>query len=448
MVLEQVSVDAAVSLLQKLIQNQCVNPPGDELKSIITIQDYLSENNIESELIKTDTNRANLIAVIKGTENGPSLMLGPAHVDVVPIAKPESWKEDPFEGIIKDGYIWGRGTMDMLFIVATQVQAFIELSKENFKPKGDLILVIVADEEAGGEFGAKWLADNRPELMKVDYAVSEAGGIPLDNNKLIYCIGEKGTAWKRIRFKGTPGHGSSPYKSDNAVVKASLAAYRLSKYNAPAELKYVREMMKGIGVNPIIRSLIGIKPLFSIILFILHKQSPTLASTLHAVSRMTISPNILHGGKKTNVIPGDAYIDVDIRTLPGQDDEYVRKHVSRALGNLAKEAILEVPDESEFSGSDGNYSEITSEFLDAMREAVSDYYPDATFVPIMVSGATDLRFIRNLGGRGFGFSLFDPELKLSDMNLAHAPNERVSLKTVEYSLNAYYRLCKVLLSDK
>ncbi len=447
MALKKSVTDDTVALLQTLVRNKCVNPPGDELRSIHTIRDYLTKHNIDCQVYESDSNRGNLVARIKGTGTGPSLMLGPAHVDVVPIGKPEAWNVDPFEGLIKDGHVWGRGTLDMLFIVAAQVQTFVELSKEKFQPKGDLVLVIVSDEEAGGLYGIEWLVKNKPEMMKVDYAVGELGGIPMEGNRLIYCIGEKGTAWKRITFKGTPEHGSSPYRSDNAVVKAGIAAGRLAKYNPPLEMHYVKDMVAGIGMSKFIQALIGIKPLFPLILSIIYKKSPSIAKLLHALSRMTISPDIIHGGLKTNIIPGEAYLDVDIRVLPGQNDEYVIRQLRKAMGNLGKEALIEVPpDQKGFFKSSGSVSETTPEFLAAMKEAVSEFYPDVNFIPTMLSGATDLRYIRQLGGNAFGFSLFGPNQDVNELGkLAHGPNECISLTAVEYTVNAYYKLAKSLL---
>lgn len=443
MVLNKIVVEETVALLQSLIQNKCINPPGDELRSIKTIQDYLLKYNIKSQVYKSAKNRGNLIAVIKGTGEGPSLMLGPGHVDVVPIAKPEAWIVDPFEAVIKDGYVWGRGALDMLFIVAAQVQTFVELSKEKFKPKGDLVLVVVSDEEAGGTYGMKWLVDNKPELVTVDYAVSEAGGIPLKGNRLIFCAGEKGIAWRRITFKGTPGHGSGPYKSDNAVVKAGKAAYRLTKYNPPMNTKFIQDFIKGAGMSKIVQKIVGFKPLLRLILPLLHRKSPSMAAMLHALSTITFSPNILHGGIKVNVIPGEAYLDVDIRVLPGQDENYVLLHLHKALGKLAKEAIIEIPKEKGFSSSLGSISVPSQKFLSAIKEAVTDYYPSVKFVPMIATGTTDLRFLRVLGTNAFGFSLFDSEVDLNEIGkMAHGPNEKISLTTIEYTLNTYYKLAK------
>jgi len=321
----------ATQLLITLIQNKCINPPGNELKSIRAIEKYLTDRNVPCQVFESASNRGILIAEIKGTGEKPSLMFGPSHVDVVPIGNRSAWEVDPFAGIIKDNHIWGRGTTDMLFIVVTQVQAFARLHEEGFKPKGDLKLCIVADEEVGGTYGTKWLIENQYDFMKVDYALSEAGGIPIAPSRLLLVIGEKGAGWKRISFKGTSSHGSMPYKTDNAVVKAAKAAERLARYNPPLRLEYLKYMSKGMGLNIFTKIMLSNRFTVPLAIKMAFKQSPVMGRLLHALSRMTISPNIFHGGTKTNIVAGEAYIDVDIRTLPGQDEEYVTKHLRKAM---------------------------------------------------------------------------------------------------------------------
>ncbi len=448
MVSKSTHADEVIELLITLVQNKCINPPGTEVKSISTIKNHLTQHNIPCQVVQTSApERANLIAEINGDGSGPSLMFGPSHVDVVPIGNESAWEVDPFSGVIKDEQIWGRGTLDMLFIVATQVQAFVRLFEEGFKPKGDLKLCLVADEEAGGIYGTEWLMKNHPDFMKVDYAVGEAGGIPIAPGRLLLGTGEKGAGWKRISFKGTPTHGSMPYKSDNAVVKAAIAADRLSKYTPPVNLDYIKLMAKGLGLNKVTQLLLSHRIFLPLVLKMSHRQNPVMARLLHALSRMTISPNIFHGGTKTNIVAGEAYLDVDIRTLPNQDDQYIAAQLRKAMGNLGAEAIIEhPPDQPGFFTSEGTASDPQSEIVPYMVKAVAEVYPEVQFVPLVMAGATDLRYLREQGTQAYGFSLFDPDTPINTMaTLPHGPNERVSLKTVEYSLIAYYNLAKEFL---
>ncbi|MFX1517332.1 MAG: M20/M25/M40 family metallo-hydrolase [Promethearchaeota archaeon] len=443
-------IKESISLLSELIQNKCVNPPGNELKSIHSIQRFLQERDIQCQVYESAPNRGNLVTRIPGTNDGPKLMFGPAHVDVVPVENPDEWEVDPFSGTVKDGYVWGRGALDMLYIVVTQVQAFIQLQKEKFQPKGDLILLIVSDEEAGGIFGAEWMLRNHPEQVKTDYLVTEAGGLSIAPGKLAFMIGEKGGAWKRITFKGTPGHGSMPFDSDNAAHKAAQGIIRLRKYcdsKIPLTTEYLSYLAKGLDLGFVQRFMLTNKRLLSFTLNNLKKRDPQMAKVIHGLSRMTISPNIVQGGTKVNVIPATTYMDVDIRTLPGQDDNYVVTHLKKALGDLAAEATIEsmTVEEGGFT-SYGNASPASSEFVTAMEKAVKQEFPDSSLVPFIMPAVSDCRFFREQGVDAYGFSLFDPETPMSHLaSLAHGTNERISIKTLELSQKVYYNLAKIFL---
>lgn len=440
------SSNDTISLLSELIQNKCVNPPGDEMKSIRTVQRRLREHGIESQVFESAPNRGNLVSRIKG-DDGPKLMFGPAHVDVVPVENVDSWEEDPFSGTVKDGYVWGRGALDMLFIVAAQVQTFIELHEEGFHPKGELILLVVSDEEAGGTHGARWMVENHPELVKADYAVTEAGGISIAPGKIAFMTGEKGVARKRISFRGKAGHGSMPHGSDNAVVKLSEAVIRLSRYSPPLTTEYLGHIAEGLGLGFVQRLMLTNPRLLPITLSRLRSREPMMAMLIHGLSRMTISPNIVHGGVKVNVIPEKAHVDLDIRTLPGQDEDYVNSQLRRALGPLAGEAVIEDPPGDERGlMSFGSSSPSQSEFVDAMEKAVRKEIPGGTLVPLIMPGASDCRFMREQGAEAYGFSLFDPETPTSHLaDLAHGANERVSVKTIELTQRVYHHLAKDFL---
>jgi len=435
-----------ISLLSELIQNKCVNPPGDELKSIRTVQRTLQEHGIESQVFESAPNRGNLVSRIKG-DDGPKLMFGPAHVDVVPVEIVDSWEEDPFSGLVKDGYVWGRGALDMLFIVAAQVQTFIELHEEGFQPRGELILLVVSDEEAGGTHGARWMIENHPELVEADYAVTEAGGITIAPGKIAFMTGEKGVARKRISFRGKAGHGSMPYGSDNAVVKLSEAVTRLSRYSPPLTTEYLGHIAEGLGLGFVQRLMLTNPWLLPITLSRLRSREPMMAMLIHGLSRMTVSPNIVHGGVKVNVIPETAHVDLDIRTLPGQDGEYVISQLRRALGPLAGEAIIEDPPGDERGlMTFGSSSPFQSVFVDAMEKAVRKEMPGGTLVPLILPAASDCRFMREQGAEAYGFSLFDPETPTSHLaELAHGVNERVSIKTIELTQKVYHHLAKDFL---
>ncbi|MFX0173549.1 MAG: M20/M25/M40 family metallo-hydrolase [Candidatus Hodarchaeota archaeon] len=442
----QFSVKESIELLSELIQNKCVNPPGNEMKSIKTIERFLEEHNVKSQIFESAPNRGNLVARIPGKNNDSKLMFGPSHVDVVPVENPDAWQVDPFSGIVKDDHIWGRGALDMLYIVVTQVQAFCKLVEEEFQPKGDLILLIVSDEEAGGTYGAEWMLKHHPDLVKTDYLVTEAGGISLVPNRIAVMIGEKGGVSTRISFKGTPDYGSMPYGSDNATIKLAEAVKRLSNFNPAITTEYLGHVAHGMRLGKIQRMMLTNKVLLSFSLNKLKKRNLQMAKVMHGLSRMTLSPNIVHGGSKVNVIAAKAHVDVDIRTLPGQDEEYVISQLMKALGPLAKEATIEfLSGEEGGLISFGNASPASSEFVNMMEKTIQQSgLPEATLVPFIMPTISDCRFFRNLGVDAYGFSLFDPNTPMNHLaNLAHGTDERIGIKTLELSQKAYYNLVKI-----
>ncbi len=279
--------DEIISLVQEMIRNRCVNPPGNEMKSIRTIYRYLSSFGIVSEVFESAPDRGNLLATIKGSGEGPGLMFGPGHVDVVPVENEDEWTVPPFEGVIKDGCIWGRGAIDMLYIVACQSAVFAHLHSEGFRPKGDLKLLVVSDEEIGGELGANWMVQNHPEKVKVDYLVTETGGEPIAPNLVSFIYGEKGSAWSRMKFRGTERHGSAPFKSDNAVIKMAEAIQRIRNYQPPRDTSITKPFLKAMGIKGITLALLNNPRTLGFMLNRMAKRSMGNATLLHSLSQMT-----------------------------------------------------------------------------------------------------------------------------------------------------------------
>ena len=435
-------------LLKDMIRNKCVNPPGNEMRSIRTLQEFFSDRGVETRVFETADGRGNLFARIEGSDpKHPSLTLGPSHVDVVPVEDPSTWRVNPWEAIEQDGFIWGRGSFDMLFIVACQAVVFSGLVEEGFQPKGDLVFLAVSDEEAGGLFGAKWMVDNHPELVRTDFAVTEAGGIPITPSRYVFMVGEKGVNWKRLKFRGEEGHGSMPYGVPNAVIKMSQAALRLSGYKPPVETRFVRDLVRGLRLNRLMRFFLGNRHLVRMAIKLSAKQDIGMAKALHALTVMTISPNVAQGGAKANVIAGQAILDVDIRTLPGQDNEYVMHHLRRALADLAPE--VEIESAPGIATSVANASPSQSEFVDTLREAIRQCTtPDADLVPMLLTGASDSRFYRDVGTHAYGFSLLDDKLSLAEITkLAHGDDERVSIGSLRLTAEVYERLVRNFLGQ-
>ena len=231
-------VPEVTDLLQQLIRNACVNDgtkeSGEEVRSVDLLSSYLEGTGLDLERYEPVPGRASLVARIEGSDpNAPSLLLM-GHTDVVPV-NPERWRQDPFGGELVDGEVWGRGAVDMLNETSSMAVAFRRLVEEGFKPKGTLSYLAVADEEALGTWGADWLLENQAEAVKADYVVTEFGGfrMPLPSTsgpKLPIMVGEKGSYWCAIRVRGTPGHGSMPYRTDNALIKAAEVVRRIAAY--------------------------------------------------------------------------------------------------------------------------------------------------------------------------------------------------------------------------
>ena len=443
-------LDEITGLMQEMIRNKCVNPPGNEMKSIQTVERFLSSYGIESEVFESAPERGNLLAEMKGTGDHPSFMLGPAHVDVVPVENEKDWKVPPFEGTIKDGCIWGRGSLDMLYIVASQTVVFAKLHQEGFKPKGNLKLCIVADEEASGNYGANWLVQNHPEKVKVDYLITEAGGDPIGPNRITYVYGEKGTARTRLRFQGEESHGSVPYNSNNAVVKMSKAIQRISEYQPPRDTSLLKPFIEAMGIGAITRALMGNTRTLGFMFGQLSKRNKSDAAFLNTMTQMTISPNVCEGGAKVNTIPGQAYVDVDVRTLPGQDEEYVINQFQKALAGMLEDVTIEsLPVNLGGGFNPGNISEMESPIVKIMASVIRDLRGDEiTLVPMVSPGATDSRFFRRaFGTNAYGFSIHDGTLGIGEiMSMFHGTDERVPLGTLELTSKGYMEIVRKLLS--
>ncbi len=327
------------ALLQQLIRNACVNDgtveSGGESVSADVLATYLEGTGLDLERFEAVPGRANLVARIEGSDpSAPSLLLM-GHTDVVPVNE-DRWRHDPFGGEVIDGEVWGRGAVDMLNLTASMAVAFKHLATSGFTPKGTLIYLGVADEEALGAHGADHLVTHEREHVVADYVLTEAGGFPMDLGagvRLPVIVGEKGTFWSTLRVTGTPGHASMPLRTDNALVKAAEVVRRLSEYQPETQLHDTwRRFVTDIGLPPeVVADLLDPDRLVDLC----NELPLAMAREFHACTHTTFAPTIIHGGTKTNVIPDTVDLTVDIRTLPGQGEVEVRAMLAEALGELA-----------------------------------------------------------------------------------------------------------------
>jgi acetylornithine deacetylase/succinyl-diaminopimelate desuccinylase-like protein len=421
-------------LLQQLIRNECVNDgtaeSGHEIRSVDTLQSYFEGSGVDLQRFEPLPGRGSLVARLEGSDpSAPTLMLM-GHIDVVPV-NPESWHEDPFGGKLKNGVVWGRGAVDMLNLTASMGVAFKRLVQRGWNPGGSLVYLGVADEEALGIHGAKWLLDNEPDAVKTDYVVTESGGfrMPLPTSsgpKLPIMVGEKGTYWCRIRVRGTPGHGSMPFRTDNALLKAAEVVRRIGEYQAETNVhevwnKFLDEADIHSEMTAMLREPANIRA------FCESTDDLGIARMIHAATHTTFAPTVIRGGVKTNVIPDTVELDVDIRTLPDQSAEDIRSMIDEALGDLADQVEIEAS-----SNDLASASPTDTPLYESLSRVTSNLVPGSKMIPFLVVGATDARFFRRAGVPSYGYGLFSERISFADFaSMFHGDNERVDEESLE-----------------
>jgi len=341
-----------------------------------------------------------------------------------------------------DDELWGRGAVDMLNLTATMAVAFRNLARSGFTPRGTLVYLAVADEENLGTWGAEHLLDHERDAVMADYVVTEAGGFQIPSAagpRLPVIVGEKGSYWCRIAVRGTPGHASQPFRTDNALVTAAEVVRRLAEYRPPTVIHDTwRRFVEGVDFGPEWNArLTDADTLYEFC-----EELPIgLAREAHACTHTTFAPTIAHGGTKTNVIPDLVDIEVDIRTLPGQRAVDVRRMLDDALGDLASHVEVTPFDENESTSSPTD-----TPMWDAMQRVSSSLVDDSSLVPFLTVGATDARFFRRAGSVAYGFGLFSRKLSFEDYAaMFHGNDERVDVDSLVLSTQLWDALARDLL---
>ena len=429
-------VDETVELLQTLIRNRCVNDgtpeSGFEVRNADTLRQFLGGSGLQFEQYEPTPGRASLVARIEGSDpTAPSLCLM-GHTDVVPV-NDDGWTRDPFGGELVDGEVWGRGAVDMLNLTASMAVAFRHLVRSGFRPKGDLIYLAVADEESGSRHGMQWLADHQRDAVMADYVLTENGGLhsgPGDEPFVGINVGEKGVAWRTLRVRGTPGHGSAPFKADNALLTAAAVVQRIGEYRpAPRFHELWRERVDTLGLDDATKAALLDPDRIDDFLDALPHPGP--APHLHACTHTTFSCNTIGPGPgsprlKTNVIPDSIDIGVDVRTLPGETSADVDAHLRAALGDLYDKVEVEVVmnDPSTISRTD-------TPLWDALARSINRPFPTARLTPQLVVGFTDSRVYRGMGAVAYGAGLFSPELDpMAFGRRFHGNDERIDVESL------------------
>jgi acetylornithine deacetylase/succinyl-diaminopimelate desuccinylase-like protein len=442
---EKLIADESVALLSQLIRNQCVNDGDDdsgfESRSADTLAQFLGTSGLDIERYAARPGRENVVARIEGSDPTAPTLLLMGHTDVVP-ANEDGWQRDPFGAELVDGEIWGRGAVDMLNLTATMAVAFRNLARTGFTPRGTLVYLGVADEENLGAWGADHLLQHEHDAVMADYVVTEAGGFQIPSAagpRLPVIVGEKGSYWCRISVKGTPGHASQPFRTDNALVTAAEVVRRLAEYRPPTMIHDTwRKFIEGVDFGPEWNAKLTDEGA----LYDFCEELPLgLARQAHSCTHTTFAPTIAHGGTKTNVIPDLVEIEVDIRTLPGQRAADVRALLDDALGDLVTRVEITPFDENESTASP-----MESPMWDAMARVSSRLVDGSSLVPFLTVGATDARFFRRAGSVAYGFGLFSRRLSFEDYaSMFHGNDERVDVESLVLSTQLWEALAHDLL---
>jgi acetylornithine deacetylase/succinyl-diaminopimelate desuccinylase-like protein len=432
-----------IELLQELIRNACVNDgspgSGGEWRSADVLQGFLEGSGLDLLRYEPTPGRASLVARLEGSDpQAPTLCLM-GHTDVVPVS-PAGWSQDPFGGELINGEIWGRGAVDMLNLTASMAVAVRQLASSGWRPRGTVIYLAVADEEAGGEHGAEWLLAHAREAIACDLVVTESGGWTVPGRsgpRVVVTVGEKGVAWRRLRVRGTPGHGSTPYGKDNAVVKAAEVIRRLSAYEPKARIpESWRRYLRGLDLTEEVREGLLDPTRFAEVCAALPDQR--FAAYAHACTHTTLSPNVVHGGTKTNVIPDEVVIELDARILPGDEVGSVDELLSEILGPLGADVVVEPTSERK-----GSESPFETSFMESLRRVAHRVYPDAALLPRVTSGATDAAFFREMGAVAYGFGLLSRSITAEDFAARfHGNDERIDIESLRLTTDAWIDLCR------
>jgi len=443
--------DEVTELLSELIKINTTNPPGNETAAAKILAEYLEKEGLECEVIESASGRGNLITRIKGEGNGPSLLLL-SHLDVVP-ALAKEWSVPPFSGIVKDNFVWGRGSLDCKSLVAIEATVMKLLKGENAKPKGDIIFAATADEEKGGNYGVGWLVRNHPEKIKADFVINEGGGfsIPI-NGKHVFTVqtAEKGVMWLKIKAKGRPGHGSIPGAADNAVLTMAKVAEAIGNHSSKIRVvPTVKQMIEGLAkergtIWQLISRLLASPWFADKILDRMAKENFVMAEFLRAMLRNTMAPTMISGGIKENIIPSECEAVFDCRVLPGETKDSLLAEIKEVLSHAKVE--LEKLEFEFIQADEPSESPIETPLYAMIQKVLQRFEPHSYIVPFMMTGGTDSRFLRRIGSICYGFAPMKTDMPLSDfLKMAHGIDERISVDNLVFGVSVLYQLVKEFL---
>jgi acetylornithine deacetylase/succinyl-diaminopimelate desuccinylase-like protein len=424
----------ATELLQRLIRFNTVNPPGNEGEIQDHLRGLLEGAGFDCELLAAREDRPNIVARLRAASDGPSLCyLG--HVDTV-LADAAEWSVDPWSGELKEGCVWGRGALDMKSQVASEVAAATALAEEGWRPEaGELMLVLTADEEAGGEYGAKWLCEQRPDAVRCDFVVNEGAGeiFEFDGRRAYgVCVAEKGVFRFTLTTKGRAGHASIPRIGDNALTKMAPILEALTSPRPAYEMSpEAAAFLEAIGIDSsdpeaAVREV--------------ESRDPRVAVLLEPMLGVTLTPTMIRASEKINVIPSRAELKVDCRVPPELGEDHARARVSEVLGENGYGLRF---DETVV----GNRSPIETPLMDRIRGFVEREDPGAELTPVVLPGFSDSRWWREAFPDCVAYGFFPQrEMDLFDATpLIHGADERIPVADVGLATSFYAELAQEVL---
>ncbi len=421
-------------LLQQLIRFNTTNPPGHELACVQYINELLQAAGVETTILAKDEKRPNLIARLPGNGTAPPLLMQ-GHVDVV-TTEDQEWQQDPFAGELIDGMIWGRGALDMKGGVAMMVAAFLKMQMEGITPPGDLILTILSDEEVGGEMGARFLVEEHPEQFEgVQFAIGEFGGFTMQlAGQTFYpiMVAEKQICSLELTVRGPGGHGSSPIQG-GAMAKLGQILTKLDQTRLPVHITpEVRAMYRAIAANvPFPTSLILRQVLNPRLANTTLKLMGSMRQQFDALLRHTVSPTIVQGGHKINVIPSEISLQLDGRLLPGYQPQDLINELRDLLGGEV---------EIKMFAHDPGPPAANMALFETLANILRQADPNGVPIPLVLPAVTDARHFARLGIQTYGFL---PMQLPPDFNFSatiHAADERIPAEALDFGTAAIFQL--------
>ena len=441
--------EQTVDLLGRLVRLGCVNDltadSGGEERAADLLEDFFVGLPVSIERITPHPGRTSLVVTVEGADplsvGTPLTLLG--HTDVVPVDEAK-WTRDPFGAQIEDDVMWGRGTVDMLHLTAAMAVVTREVARraqDGNPPARSLVFVAAADEEARGGLGVPWIGEHRADTLPWDAALSEMGGAHIRGRRggdsVVVVVGEKGAAQRCLHIRGDAGHGSVPLGRTSAVerlsqVSAALSAARWPTATDEVWASFVRafEFDEATEASLIHGTYEGD-----------YSEFEDLAAFAHAISHVTVAQTVAHSGGPINVMPSHATLELDIRTLPGVDDDDVDAAIAAALGDLAEHVTVE-----RLLCEAATASSIDTDLYRAIEAALTKRYPGASVVPVLFPGGTDLRVARRCGGIGYGFGAVDSGASLGQVySQLHAHDEHIALADVRATAEVLHEVATTYL---